>query len=327
MPGVDGVELARAIRARPALRATAIVLLTSSVTDIELAERAGVSHYLLKPARQSDLYNVISEALGEEAVAAPAPLEPPTVEPGDDGPLVLVAEDNEVNQLLATTMLGQRGVRTELARTGSEALAMHAERGYAAIFMDCQMPELDGYKATEQIRSEESGRRVPIIAMTANAMPADRERCLAAGMDDYLAKPIQPAQLERALGRWLPGFGDGRDEPAPEPVTGGLLDDEVITRIKADLDGSMRRRLMSTFEKSLRECVSGIEGAVDHGDRAELRRIAHLLKGSSATMGARRLRETCEALERAAVPDDAVRELGALAKSTRSALEAELLAA
>jgi CheY-like chemotaxis protein/HPt (histidine-containing phosphotransfer) domain-containing protein len=236
----------------------------------------------------------------------------------------LVAEDNEVNQLLATTMLRQRGLRVELARTGSEAVEMHARRNYAAVFMDCQMPDLDGYRATQEIRAAETGASTPIIAMTAHAMPGDRDRCLAAGMNDYLAKPIQPAQLDAALARWLPGAVPGSGS-GPGPAA--LLDLDVVARIKADLDASMRRRLMSRFAKSLHECVTGIEGAVDQGDHAEIKRIAHLLKGSSATLGATELRATCEALEQTSDPDGALRDLSRLAESTRSALEAELLAA
>jgi two-component system sensor histidine kinase/response regulator len=329
MPGTDGIELARTIRSRPSLHASAIVLLTSSAADLERAAAVGIEHCLLKPARQSDLYNVICEVLGGGATPVPPPVSAAGhADPVPDGPRVLVVEDNEVNQLLATTMLRQRGLRPDLARTGAEAVAMHAERSYAAIFMDCQMPVLDGYKATQQIRALETEAQTPIIAMTAHAMPDDRERCLAAGMSDYLAKPIDPSRLDQALARWLPGIGDRGSAPPADPESHALLDLEVVARIRADLDGSMRRRLMGTFERSLEECVAGIAGALHEGDGTELKRIVHLLKGSSATIGASRLRETCETLEQAEHADDAtVRDLSSLAESTRSALAAELLAA
>jgi two-component system, sensor histidine kinase and response regulator len=314
MPGTDGIELARAIHARPELRTTAIVLLTSSVTDVLAAEQAGVAHHLLKPARQSDLHDVISEALrGESARREALALRhrPAGDELGDDSPLVLVAEDNEVNQLLATTMLRQRGVRTEVARTGLEAVRMATTREYAAIFMDCQMPEIDGYEATRRIRVAETERHPPVIAMTAN-----------------LAKPVQPRHLDRALAHWLPELAQG-SEPAPD----ALLNVAVVARLKTDFDGSTRERLMNVFERSLEECVSSIEGAVRIGDQGELRRLAHLLKGSSATVGAARLTEACEALERLELsrepsgPEDALGHLTSVAESTRSALQAELLAA
>jgi CheY-like chemotaxis protein/HPt (histidine-containing phosphotransfer) domain-containing protein len=313
-----------------------------------------VKHYLLKPARQSDLYKAIAEALGGGATASrtQVPADGPIQADGnDDAPLVLVAEDNEVNQLLATATLEQRGLRPEVARTGLEAVRMATTRQYAAIFMDCQMPEIDGYEATRRIRVAETTHHAPIIAMTANAMPSDRDRCLAAGMNDYLAKPVQPWQLDRTLARWLPTVGDhdhdhdhDRDhdhEPKPEPDSGEatsspvaeLLDAGVVARIRADFDSSMRDRLMSTFETSLQRCVTRIEDAARDGDGGELRRVAHLLKGSSATVGAARLRETCAELERLAVSDQVmisawpVDELASIAETTASALRDELLAA
>jgi CheY-like chemotaxis protein len=357
MPGMDGIELAQRIRARRELRDTAIVLLTSSVTDIQVAEQAEVKQHLLKPPRQSDLYDAIADALsGESAGQARTLALRDTIarqRSVASGPLVLVAEDNQVNELLATTMLRRRGLRPEMARTGLEAVRMATTREYAAIFMDCQMPEIDGYEATRRIRVAETDRHLPIIAMTANAMPGDRDRCLAAGMDDYLPKPVSPSQLDRALLRWLPDLGQttGETQPAdtmapdhsssnhgapptgPAPNTGELLDLEVVQRIRVDLDHSMRGRLMSTFERSLQECVSGIEGAARDRDGDELRRVAHLLKGSSATIGAARLRETCEALERLALAGEptlaeaSVGTLASIAEHTRSALASELLAA
>ncbi|HEY2435692.1 MAG TPA: response regulator, partial [Solirubrobacteraceae bacterium] len=273
MPVTNGIELARAIRSRPALRHTAIVLLTSSVTDLQAAEEAGVQHHLLKPARQSELYDAISLALTGDSVKADA-LAPPTraaLEPADedDRPVVLVAEDNEVNRLLATTMLRQRGVRAEVAHTGLEAVRMATTRVYAAILMDCQMPEIDGFEATRRIRVAETDRHPPIIAMTANAMPGDRDRCLAAGMNDYLAKPVQPRRLDRALAHWLPELGR-----AAEPTGDPLLNPDVVAQLRSEFDGSMRERLISTFEKSLEECIASIEGALRQRDQGELRRVA-----------------------------------------------------
>jgi CheY-like chemotaxis protein len=345
MPGMDGIQLAQTIRARHELRRTAIVLLTSSVTDLQAADQAGVKQHLLKPARQSDLYDAIADALSGDGAAPPRPLALRDAVPGQtsdaSGALVLVAEDSQVNELLATTMLRRRGLRPEVARTGLEAVRMATTREYAAIFMDCQMPEIDGYEATRRIRVAETNRHLPIIAMTANAMPGDRDRCLAAGMDDYLAKPVAPKQLDRALLRWLPDLGPAASETQPadslQPegasITDELLDLEVVQRIRVDLDPSMRGRLMSIFERSLHECVTGIEDAARDRDGDELRRVAHLLKGSSATIGAARLRETCEELERLALTgmpilaEASVVTLASIAESTRSALASELLAA
>ncbi len=119
------------------------------------------------------------------------------------GPLVLVVEDDPMSRAVAQIVLGRRGLRTEIAQDGREAVEMARSGTYSAIFMDCKMPNMDGYEATRRIRTAEHGRRVPIIAMTAGAMSGDRERCLASGMDDYLSKPVQPEALDAGVRRWL----------------------------------------------------------------------------------------------------------------------------
>jgi CheY-like chemotaxis protein len=118
-------------------------------------------------------------------------------------PLVLVAEDNEISRAVARALLAQHGVQTHVACDGLEAVQMASEHGYAAVLMDCEMPALDGYAATARIRAAERDGHVPIIAMTAHAMPGDRERCLAAGMDDYLCKPVQADELAAVIERWI----------------------------------------------------------------------------------------------------------------------------
>jgi len=210
MPNMNGVELARAIRERPALRALPLVILSSSPLERDAFAGLEISALLMKPTRQSQLYDAIADAVaGSRPDPEPGLPEPLAETPGlrePHAPLVLIAEDNEINQAVAKALLITRGVRTAIARNGREALEMVLANEYAAVLMDCQMPELDGYEATRGIREAESGRHVPIIAMTAHSMPGDRERCLAAGMDDYLSKPVRARQLEAVIKRWLPGY-------------------------------------------------------------------------------------------------------------------------
>jgi signal transduction histidine kinase/DNA-binding response OmpR family regulator/HPt (histidine-containing phosphotransfer) domain-containing protein len=208
MPGMDGLDLARAIAADPALAATRLIMLSSvSHAGQDGAVRAaGVAATLLKPVRQSVLYNRLLSVLGTAPPAASAP-RPPEPRPGG-APAhqrVLVVEDNTVNQHVAVRMLERLGCRADVAANGREALDVLGRDAYDAVLMDCQMPEMDGFTATAAIRGREagSGRHVPIIAMTANALRGDRERCLAAGMDDYLSKPVTLESLAAALGRWL----------------------------------------------------------------------------------------------------------------------------
>jgi two-component system, sensor histidine kinase and response regulator len=197
MPEMDGLELARQIKADPALAGVRLILLTSLGMrgQREQARAAGVDGYLVKPVRQSQLYDCLVTVM-----AAPAPWPPAPPRPAADsgrrpprarGPRVLLAEDNEVNQRLALRMLEKLGCRVDVVGNGREAVAAVRRGEYALFFMDCQMPEMDGFEATAAIRQGETGSgRVPIIALTASAMQGDREACLAAGMDDYLSKPL-----------------------------------------------------------------------------------------------------------------------------------------
>jgi len=216
MPEIDGMMLARAIKADPLLATVPLVLLTSvsyrgSTGD---AEQAGFSALLLKPIRQSQLYDCIATVMGMAATESePTRLITRQTLREAEAQVrarVLVAEDNVVNQRVAVRMLEKLGCRVDVATNGLEAVEATGRITYHCIFMDCQMPEMDGYEATRAIRQREArtGARIPIIAMTANAMESDRERCLVAGMDDYLSKPVQPKELGTTLQKWIP-LADG----------------------------------------------------------------------------------------------------------------------
>jgi CheY-like chemotaxis protein len=227
MPGMDGLALAQVIRNEPACAAMRLILLTSMghTGEGRQFKQAGFSAWLPKPVRASTLFDVLHETLAVRVA-------PPAVEkltPGLSGRVnigslrVLLVEDNEVNRMVAEGMLRKMGLRSVAAENGADALAALARDRYDLILMDVQMPVMDGLEATKRIRGLESGtgsqasdvrsqkasRRIPIVAMTAHAMQGDREKCLNAGMDDYIAKPISPKALADVLAKWLPKSNSG----------------------------------------------------------------------------------------------------------------------
>jgi two-component system, sensor histidine kinase and response regulator len=207
LPEMNGMELACEVRRRAEFAGLKIVVLSSCPLERRPFEGIEISALLAKPTRQSDLHEAIVKAVRAAPDPAPAPAERSLPAPAAAGaaPVVLIAEDNEINSVLAQALLSQRGLQSAIARDGREAIEMARTHHYAAVLMDCQMPGMDGYDATRAIRQSENGGHLPIIAMTAHSMPGDRERCLEAGMDDYLAKPLRPEELDRVLGRWIPG--------------------------------------------------------------------------------------------------------------------------
>ena len=206
MPDMDGLELAGHISRRPALVGLELLLLTS-VPDVtaEEARANGISARLTKPVQLSRLHAAIQGATSYSSVPHRPSSAPATRHPRGSRGHVLVVEDNHVNQLVAVAILEDLGFSTEVAGNGLEALVSFGRNPFVAVLMDCQMPEMDGYAATQGIRRiEGSGPRTPVIAMTAGVGTGERERCLAAGMDDYLSKPVNPNDLNATLARWLP---------------------------------------------------------------------------------------------------------------------------
>lgn len=203
MPGMDGFEVIQLIRANPHFDGATIMMLTSA-NQTESAVRCrklGVAHYLIKPIKPAELLIAIRSALGEAPAPVLAPRQPAAAAPKGRSLRILVAEDNLVNQKLAVRLLEKLGHSAVLAENGSEAIAKWQQSAYDLIFMDVQMAEMDGLEATRRIREQEesSGGHIPIVAMTAYAMSGDRERCLEAGMDGYISKPVSLAALEQAI--------------------------------------------------------------------------------------------------------------------------------
>ncbi len=229
MPGMDGLALAREIGQNPRSAGLPIVLLTSvgAHGDLSTLRESGISLSLSKPVRVSHLLDALAVALGNAAAsqvrARPQPVNADPVPIASPPPLashirVLVAEDNIVNQRVALRMLERLGVGADIASNGLEAVESFGQKPYAAILMDCQMPELDGFEATARIRALEGrGSRIPIIAMTASAMRGDREKCIAAGMDDYITKPVTAQSLRAVIERWLPDVAQHPVPHASEP--------------------------------------------------------------------------------------------------------------
>jgi len=218
MPGMDGLELARVVTADPALRSIRLLLLTSEPLASGEAAEAGVSVTLAKPVRLSQIQEVLLRTLAPPAEEPrPTTATAPAIVLGSKG-LLLLVEDNVINQSVARAMAGKLGYACDVAGNGNEALVASALRQYDAILMDVHMPEMDGYEATAELRRREGGcSRIPIIAITAGASVEDRTRCLDAGMDDYLTKPVRAAELEQVLTRWVPTARAELEVAGPRP--------------------------------------------------------------------------------------------------------------
>ncbi|MBI3799424.1 MAG: response regulator [Deltaproteobacteria bacterium] len=309
MPEMDGLELAQCIKAEPALAAIKLVLLTSAGQHEELkqGQAAGLAATLSKPIRQSQLFNSLAAVLGQ----APLPMTPRLSRPvfvpppsgGSDGPSrgrILVAEDNAVNQKLIVRLLDKLGYRTDVAGNGLEVLEALAAIPYAAVLMDCQMPEMDGYEATRVIRQRETATaaplHLPIIAMTANAMQGDRAKCLAAGMDDYVSKPINPVELQAALARWTSQSGPGRAEEPGGPATSPVLEEaEVLARVGGDR--VLLAELVEIFVAEYPSLLAALRAGLIANDPQAVYSAAHSLKGAVGNFGATATVEAARVLE------------------------------
>jgi PAS domain S-box-containing protein len=326
MPGMDGIELAQAITLAPSLRDARLVLLTSSTDRRAAAREAGIAHYLQKPVRRLRLLETIAEAMGTASEAPAAPAAAPVANTRDGA--ILVVEDNVVNQRVIEAMLAKRGFEVECAANGREAIAMLAVRPYALVFMDCQMPEMDGYEATISIRSRERGtERLPIVAMTAHAMKGDRERCLAAGMDDYLPKPLRPHELDAALERFLGAAPAAARPAAGENPLDALVDEARMRVFRTDYP-EIVDELIELFVTSTPPLLEELRDAVERGHGEDVRRAAHKLKGSCQNIGAGLMATLAQNLERSSAATPAqLATLELVFADTRDALRAALTGA
>jgi signal transduction histidine kinase/CheY-like chemotaxis protein/HPt (histidine-containing phosphotransfer) domain-containing protein len=300
MPGMDGFELVERMRQEPGFGGATILMLTSDMSrgDSARGREMGVQYHLIKPIRQSTLLDTILNALGKQhggeegsAWKAGAPTDRAV-----RVLRVLIAEDNVVNQHLVTRLLAKRGHTGVLARNGREAIARLEQERFDLVLMDIQMPEMDGFEATAAIREMEKGNgsHMPIIAMTANAMKGDRERCLEAGMDDYVSKPIHGQELYRVVESAL---DRPRDSARPEPPPSDGIFDRATALDRVDGDESLLKEVMQLSLDDHPRLVSEIHAAIVTRDQSGLQRAAHTLKGSLASLGATSVSEAASRIE------------------------------
>ena len=328
MPGMDGLQTVAAIRALP-IRSAPFILMVTAHRRQELlrgAQQLGVEHVLAKPVSSSLLVNTMMQVMGHAAVpgvlpaasAARSVLEAHLDSIG--GARVLLVEDNEINQQVAAELLREVGLEVEVADNGQIAVHQIQARfaqaqPYDIVLMDMQMPVMDGVTASRLVRETHSAATLPIVAMTANAMKVDRERCLDAGMNDFVTKPINPEELWRALLTWVqprPGLGPRRSaQPATEREV--LPDTEALLQALRQVDGlELERGLARTnhnpafYATLLRKFISTQEDALlqlrqarSVADNATAERLAHTLKGVAGNLGATRVQASAEVLESA----------------------------
>jgi signal transduction histidine kinase/CheY-like chemotaxis protein len=291
MPDLDGFGLAARIRQDPHLTACTLVMLTSAglPEDVARCQELGINAYLMKPIKQSDLLATVLTALGS-TLRRPEPESGPRPPVGGRRLRVLLAEDNLVNQKLAVRLLERQGHHVTVAGTGREALAALGRETFDVVLMDVQMPEMDGLEATAAIRRQEAGtdRHQPIVAMTAHAMKGDRENCLAAGMDAYISKPIQPQELYATIARVVP------DAAAPD-MQEQLNLGQALDRVGGDRE--LLREIAGVFLDSYPGQLAELRDAVARRDSRAVQRAAHGLKGAVGNFGARAAAAAAERLE------------------------------
>ena len=318
MPGMDGVETARAIQRDASISEPPKVIMVTAYGRDEAQQAADgvdLAGYLTKPVTPSTLLDSIAVAMGRELVsetrAAGRQEQASEAIAKLRGAKVLLVEDNEINQELALELLVSNGLTVEVANNGQEALDMLDEDSFDGVLMDCQMPVMDGYTAAREIRKRAALNDLPVVAMTANVMAGDREKVLAAGMNDHIGKPINVHEMFTTMARWItpdaplitestaraPEMGGEGDTPAGIPELAGL--DTGAGLAIAQHNEKLYRKLLIKFRDSQRGFETQFRAAQQDDDPASATRCAHTLKGVAGNIGARGVQEAAEALEQA----------------------------
>ncbi len=338
MPGIDGIETTRRIRDDGLVRSPVIIVVTAFGRERvgSLSADLGLGGFLVKPVTASALLDAVTDAYARaargEGPCAPLPLK---ARPLPNRPLLgrrlLLVEDNAISQEVAREILERAGARVTLAGNGREAVARveEADPPFDAVLMDVQMPEMDGFEATRLLRGRPAGRGLPIIAMTASALPSDKQRCLDGGMDDHIAKPIDVEQLFEVLTRWV-GRTMLAAAPLPVPVSAaasGRLPDalpgidlnDALRRLDGDVD--LFRKFVGDFARAYGGVAESVAEALAAGDLPRAKALGHELKSLAGNIGARRLSSAADALQVAAYRNDR-----AMAEEQLPILRAEMAA-
>jgi signal transduction histidine kinase/CheY-like chemotaxis protein/HPt (histidine-containing phosphotransfer) domain-containing protein len=355
MPSMGGLDLARLVHADPALSGTRLMLMMPASRGIGLEETrpVGVLAHIGKPVRRERLRDALLNCIGHAPGASPRSPAPPLGREAQGPPSVkegriLLVEDNAVNQDVSKALLESLGCSVDVASNGREALEALERTPYVLVFMDCQMPEMDGYEATRRIRRTEENRegadhaRIPVIALTAHALEGDREQCLAVGMDDYLSKPFTRKQLQEMLDRWLPGVATAIEEgggvapgafaedrsmesgaPAGTPASAmavsregedastAHIDRKIWTDIRAlrpDAPSDLLKRLLKVYLQEAPKTFDALREALKTGNAPAAKFAAHSLKSSSLNLGAAMLGQLCRTMEEMASSSPSISE-------------------
>jgi CheY-like chemotaxis protein/HPt (histidine-containing phosphotransfer) domain-containing protein len=320
MPGMDGEQAARLIKTDPDIQDTHILVLSSMGKrgDATRLRELGCAGYLVKPVKQQMLYDALSSLLGDQPTGEKSMITRHSLsEHRRVGLRLLLAEDNPINQKLAVVLLQKAGYSVDAVENGARALQQVRAQHYNAVLMDLQMPEMDGLEATRQIRAWEQplSRHIPIIAMTAHALASDRVNCLAAGMDDYIVKPLDPRALFNALERWIPGTElmsaaapgpEGEDQALPAAATPAAAAPAELPAMDfttaLDRFGGDRVFLVEMskeFSAGLPIRLADLRASVAANDTGELARQAHNLKGVALNFSAETIGQLAWQLEEA----------------------------
>jgi PAS domain S-box-containing protein len=326
MPEVDGMELGRRIKADAEIACTHLIMMTSVAQrgDPANLERIGFSAYLTKPVRQSQLRDCLSlvmcrpaHAPSGQAASGPIITRHTLAEAAKHRVRILIVEDSVTNQQVALAILKRLGYRADVAANGLEAIQALKTVPYDLVLMDCQMPTMDGYEASRLIRMKCSGvlnSEVPIIAMTANAMKGDREKCIQEGMSDYIAKPIKPNSLAEILEKWLPAtlrIGSPNSVPiraesatAESEFSGAGIFDKQILRKRLMGDDGLVKTVIEAFIGDMCCQINDLQSCIEAKDSGCTEQLAHKIKGAAGNVAAPGLQKIAQDIEKAARADD-----------------------